>query len=44
MDNTKDKMTAVDNRLKHIVANTNTCKLWMLIICELLVLIFIILI
>ena len=44
MDDSHAKMTAVDNRLKHIVANTSTCKLWLFIICELILLIFIILI
>ena len=38
MDNTHSKMVAIDNKLKTIVANTNTCKLWCIIVIEILVL------
>ena len=42
IDDTKDKMISVDNRLKDIVANTNQCKMWIIIFIEILILLFII--
>ena len=42
MDNTHAKMLKIDSKLKHIVANTSTCKLWMIIIAEMFVLMLII--
>ena len=43
MDNTHDQMLKVDNKLKHIVANTSQCKLWLIIIAEIFVLLFVLL-
>ena len=43
MDDTHENMLKVDNKLKNIVANTSTCKLWMVIIIELVILTLIIL-
>ena len=41
IDDTHDKMLKVDNRLKQIVASTNQCKMWCIIIVEILILLFI---
>ena len=41
MDNTQQKMVKIDSKLKQIIANTNTCKLWMIIIFEIFLLAFI---
>ena len=43
MDDTHDKMLKVDTKLKNIVANTSTCKLWMVIIVEIVILMVVIL-
>ena len=43
MDDTHDKMLKVDTKLKNIVANTSTCKLWMVIIVEIIILMVVIL-
>ena len=44
IDDTKDKMITVDSRLKDIVANTNQCKMWLVIITEIVILLFILII
>ena len=43
MDETHENMMKVDNKLKHIVANTSTCKLWAVIVVEIIILTFVIL-
>ena len=43
IDETHNKMIKVDSRLKEIVANTNTCRMWCVVIAEILLLFFIIL-
>ena len=44
MDDAHTKMLKVDNKLKNIVASTSSCKLWMIIIIEILVLMFVLII
>ena len=44
MDDAHSKMLKVDNRLKNIVANTSTCKLWVVVIIEIIMLALIILV
>ena len=38
MDDTHTKMLKVDNKLKHIVANTSQTKMWCIIIIEIILL------
>ena len=42
MDNTQEKMLKIDSKLKAIVANTSQCKLWVVIIIEIILLVLII--
>ena len=43
MDDTHNKMLKIDNKLKEIIANTSQCKLWMVVILEIIILALIIL-
>ena len=43
MDDTYENMLKVENKLDYIVANTNTCKLWTLIVFEIMILALVIL-
>jgi len=42
VEDTHEKMLKVDSKLKNIVANTSTCKLWIIIIIEIMLLVLII--
>ena len=43
MDDTHAKMLKVDSKLKEIIANTSQCKLWLIVIGEMILLALIIL-
>ena len=43
MDDAHEHMLKVDNKLKQIIANTSQCKLWMIVIAEIILLALIIL-
>ena len=42
MDRTHNKMIKVDNKLKELIAKSNQCTLWIIIIIEIVVLFLVI--
>lgn len=42
MDRTHNKMVKVDSKLKELIANSNQCTLWIIIIIEIVLLFFVI--
>ena len=43
IDDSHANMVKLDTRLKQIVSTTSTCKLWLVVVCEIFLLFFILL-